>query len=326
MDGIARKQNLYIQSNNLIKQSTPLDMGRRILAYEMATSAKNIPHVCFNYEPDVTDFINYFNKLKKERGISVTINTLVIRCIIEGLKAAPKLNSHLNYKYKSARGTLTTFDFVNVNMPTILPDGTMQALNIRNADKYTLCELEQQIRVLLQKFEDEMALGQAQIDLSLSQTLNFLAHGKPITCFSRLFWALFGKERIRMNGYNSIVKYAVEVGKYNKTVKKDTLINKYDLNEGTIMISNIGSIGRNLRGHVTMFELIPPQIFGVLVGNLQRQSVVSSDIGEESIDVKTILPLTLAFDHRACDFGNLIPFINRMDEVFANPHILDEWL
>ena len=171
-----------------------------------------------------------------------------------------------------------------------------------------------------------MALGQAQIDLSLSQTLNFLAHGKPITCFSRLFWALFGKERIKMGGYNSLIKYAIEVGKYNKTVKKDARINKYDLDEGTIMISNIGSIGRNLRGHVTMFELIPPQIFGVLVGNLQRQSAVFSDEQEETIGVKTVLPLTLAFDHRACDFGNLIPFIDRMDEVFANPHILDEWL
>lgn len=326
MDGITRKQNLYIQGNSLIKQSTPLDMGRRILAYEMATSAKSIPHVCFNYEPDVTEFIKYFNKLKAEKNVSITINTLIIKCIIEGLKAAPKLNSHLNYKYKSARGTLTTFDYVNVNMPTILPDGTMQALNIRNADKYNLCELEQQIKVLLKKFEDEMALGQAQIDLSLSQTLNFLAHGKPITCFSRLFWALFGKERIRMNGYNSLIKYFMEVHKYNKTVKKDMLINKYDLNEGTIMISNIGSIGRNLRGHVTMFEIIPPQIFGVLVGNLQRQSVVSNSVQSEFVDVKTVLPLTLAFDHRACDFGNLIPFINRMDEVFANPQILDEWM
>lgn len=326
MDGITRKQNLYIQGNSLIKESTPFDMGRRILAYEMATSAKNIPPVCFNYEPDVTDFIDYFNKLKKEKNISITINTLIIKCIIEGLKAAPKLNSHLNYKYKSARGTLTTFDFVNVNMPTILPDGTMQALNIRNADKYNICELEQQIKVLLQKFEDEMALGQAQIDLSLSQTLSFLAHGKPITCFSRLFWAVFGKERIKMNGYNSLIKYAIEVRKYNKTVKKDTLINKYDLNEGTIMISNIGSIGKNLRGHVTMFEIIPPQIFGVLVGNLQRQAVASNDTQSEFVDVKTVLPLTLAFDHRACDFGNLIPFINRMDAIFANPKILDEWI
>ena len=34
------------------------------------------------------------------------------------------------------------------------------------------------------------------------------------------------------------------------------------------------------------------------------------------------LPICLAFDHRALDFGEIIPFIKKLDSIFENPNIL----
>ena len=32
--------------------------------------------------------------------------------------------------------------------------------------------------------------------------------------------------------------------------------------------------------------------------------------------------MCLAFDHRAIDFNSVIPFIKRVDDIFANPDII----
>lgn len=41
--------------------------------------------------------------------------------------------------------------------------------------------------------------------------------------------------------------------------------------------------------------------------------------------VKEILPITIVFDHRALDFGDVVPLIRQMDNYLANPEILQEW-
>lgn len=112
---------------------------------------------------------------------------------------------------------------------------------------------------------------------------------------------------------------------YKKTVDTTNVISKDDLREGTIVVPNIGSLKKDLTGRISLFEIIPPQVFAVMVCNLQRLPRVIND-GEERVEIRTVLPMNLAFDHRACDFGDLIPFIERMDKIFANPQIIDSWL
>ena len=43
---------------------------------------------------------------------------------------------------------------------------------------------------------------------------------------------------------------------------------------------------------------------------------------EEKVEIKTILPLTICFDHRALDFGEVAPFIRKLEEIFNNPEII----
>ncbi len=35
--------------------------------------------------------------------------------------------------------------------------------------------------------------------------------------------------------------------------------------------------------------------------------------------------MTLAFDHRAYDYPDIIPFFRKLDEIFADPSVVEGW-
>ena len=47
--------------------------------------------------------------------------------------------------------------------------------------------------------------------------------------------------------------------------------------------------------------------------------------GEVDIATKKTLPITLMFDHRIGAFNDVMPFIKKLDEIFANPEIIREF-
>ena len=326
MPNVDKKTDLK-PKRTLRDETIPIDLSRRILAHTTMVSAAEIPHVCFEYEPDVTDFVAYFSEFKRKNNVKLSFNVLILKCIAEAMKNAPILNSHLYYKFKSSKGTLKTFEKIDVNMPVILPNGTMQSLRVQDIGAGTLLTLDAKIKDLLEKSRDELMFAKAQFALANEQTRELLKKGKFGTFFARIIGAYFGKEKLRLSGYDSFFAYLSALNKHKKTVDTKNAITKDDLREGTIVVSNVGSIKKDLRGRVSMFEIIPPQVFAVMVCNLQRQPVVVKDAdGSEKVEIKTVLPMNLAFDHRACDFGDLVPFIEKMDEIFAHPEIIDSWI
>ena len=38
-----------------------------------------------------------------------------------------------------------------------------------------------------------------------------------------------------------------------------------------------------------------------------------------------MLPICIAFDHRALDFGDIVPFLKRLDDIFENPKVIHTW-
>lgn len=93
----------------------------------------------------------------------------------------------------------------------------------------------------------------------------------------------------------------------------------------TVTVSNIGSICRS-PGHFGLLEILPPQIFVVGISAAQDRPGVYTDAeGRQQIGVRKILPICLAFDHRALDFGSLVPFLQRMDKIFAEPEEALNW-
>ena len=47
--------------------------------------------------------------------------------------------------------------------------------------------------------------------------------------------------------------------------------------------------------------------------------------GNDIIVPGNVMPMQLVFDHRALDFGKLIPFIKRLEEIFDRPEEIFEW-
>ena len=53
--------------------------------------------------------------------------------------------------------------------------------------------------------------------------------------------------------------------------------------------------------------------------------VVTDENGNDKIEIRLILPITIAIDHRALDYGDVVPFMRKLDEIFDNPSIIQSW-
>ena len=66
--------------------------------------------------------------------------------------------------------------------------------------------------------------------------------------------------------------------------------------------------------------IIPPQICAIGISSVNKKPVVRTDEnGNEIITSADILPLNIVFDHRALDFGEVKPFLVRLEEIFKDP-------
>ena len=50
--------------------------------------------------------------------------------------------------------------------------------------------------------------------------------------------------------------------------------------------------------------------------------VVTDKFGNKTIEARQILPITVVFDHRALDFGDVIPFLKNIDIFLAHPLVI----
>lgn len=95
---------------------------------------------------------------------------------------------------------------------------------------------------------------------------------------------------------------------------------------GTVTISNIGSLYKEQKGSFALLEIIPPQVFAVGIGSIQeRPGVYFQKNGNKEIGIRKTLPMCLVFDHRAVDFSSIIPFLKKLDEIFAKPYVIHRW-
>lgn len=101
----------------------------------------------------------------------------------------------------------------------------------------------------------------------------------------------------------------------------------HDIQQGTTTISNFGSVYRDQKGMCTLLEIIPPQTTAFAVNAVQdKPVVVKKENGEKSIEIRQVLPITVAIDHRALDYGDCVPFFKKLDEFLKNPEILHSWM
>lgn len=297
-------------------KTTHFDIQRKIVANMTSESWETIPHSAVNYEPDVTDFLNYFKAEIKPNGIS--LNTLVLKTIVEGLKACPEMNGHIDFSRKLVRGKIEYYKDINISMPMLMPNGAMMTINLHNFESRSLKDMQDYINDVKHRME-KTDMTEAMFSVSMDNTLTALKEGKIITTLGRLFGAKTGKHKV--------VTLKGKAKKEYESIPKTDRIVKDDIEQGTITISNIGSVGsKSSYCEPTIIEVIPPQVSAIGIGSFcEKPGVVTKADGEKEIAPRMFLPLLLVFDHRALDFGEMAPFLNRLDDIFAHPEQMKDW-
>lgn len=306
--------------NGMTKISTThFGIQRKIVANMTAESWETIPHVTYNYEPDVTEFMIEYKRLNENCAPEdkITLNTLMLKIIVEGLKADPAMNAHIEFDRKLVRGEIHTFEDINISMPMVLPNGEMMTINLHNFESKTLDQMVDYIADVNRRVKNT-DLNEVMFDVSLDNTLTALKQGKVKQTIYRLIGSKTGKHKVKT--LSGKAKKAYE------SIPEEDRLTKRDIEQGTITVSNIGSTYRQQRGETCLLEIVPPQVCAIALGAVQDKPVVIvNEQGEKEIAIRQVMPLCIAFDHRALDFGEIVPFIKRLDEIFEEPEIIHTW-
>lgn len=290
------------------------NLKSRISGYILTKAQQNMPTVGYNYEADITKLWAEFQELKARCDYPLSFNTLMMRILVEGLKAAPRLNSHIDFNTTTSCGTLVVKKHIDVAMPVLMENGETFPIKVRNAEGKTLRELSEQTGELLEKLKNT-DVDKVMFDVVTQRTLGLLLKGDIIPTIAQTVTGYVGKHKV-----------AKLKDLFNPSPKDGTTLEMNDLNEGTVCMTNWGVLYDGLKGNVTYTPLLYPQVFLMAIGVVRDSDFAfRNEKGEVDIGTKKLLPITLMFDHRIGAFNDVMPFIKKLDEIFANPEIIREW-
>ena len=295
------------------------EIARKIVANMTSESWETIPHTSYIYEPEVTDFMNVVKDMNASGKfpVKLTVNTVMLKALAEAFKAAPQLNAHIKFNRKLVRGVVTEWDEIHAGMTWILPNGEMMTINLHDIGNKSLVELAEYIADVSRKIGNT-DMTEVMFEVSLNDTLEKLKKGKVMNAIYRLFGAKTGKHKIKTLSGQAKKDYY--------SIPETDRLTKYDIKQGTVTISNVGSLTRGVNGRVALLSIIPPQVFVCCMGSIMKKPVVKQDEnGNDVIVIGNELPIDLVFDHRAVDFGEVVPFINRLEDIFRNPGQMYNW-
>lgn len=295
-------------------------IARKIVSNMTSESWETIPHATMTYEADVTELFKECKKLNEgctDKTKKITINTVMLKIICEGLKAAPKMNTHLVFNRKLVRGCLKYFDHIDISMPMILPSGEMMTVNMHDMGDKTLSQMTDAINDTARRAKGS-DMNEVMFEVSLDNTLTGLKEGKILQTIRRLYGSKTGKHKVKtLTGKAKKEYYSIPV---------TDRLTKHDIEQGTTTISNLGSIYREQKGACALLEIIPPQTTAFAINAAQKRPIVVKDEnGADKIEARLVMPITIAIDHRALDYGDVVPFMRRLDEIIENPSVIQDW-
>lgn len=303
-------------TNSRVINHEHFGIARKIVSNMTAESWETIPHAVVTYEPEVTKFLDVIKEINKDKSKEekLTINTVMLRVIVEGIKACPAINAHINFNRRLVRGEVKTFENIDISMPMILKSGEMMTINMHGMESKSISQMRDAIADSSRRANNS-DLNEVMFEVSLDNTLNGLKQGKISQTINRLIGSKTGKHKVKTLKGKAKKEYY--------SIPESDRLTKHDIEQGTITISNLGSVCRDWNGLCTILEIIPPQVCAIALGATQLVPIAEED-GTVRTGYK--LPITIAFDHRALDMCDVVPFMNRLNEIFANPEIIKEWI
>ena len=123
-----------------------MDRMRKMIAEHMVMSKHTSPHVTSFVEADVTNMVNWRNKMKgefqKREGEKLTFTPLLIEALVKAIKDFPLINVSVDGDRIIKKGN------INIGMAAALPSGNLIVPVIKNADNYNLVGLAKQVNDL----------------------------------------------------------------------------------------------------------------------------------------------------------------------------------
>ena len=123
-----------------------MDRMRKLIADHMVRSKHTSPHVTSFTEADVTNLVQWRDRIKKEfekrEGTKITFTPLFIEAIVRCIKKFPLINCSLD-----GNNIIIKKD-INIGMATALPSGNLIVPVIKNADQLNLVGLTKQVNSL----------------------------------------------------------------------------------------------------------------------------------------------------------------------------------
>lgn len=123
-----------------------MDRMRKLIADHMVRSKATSPHVTSFTEADVTNLVQWRDKMKKDfekrEGTKITFTPLFIEAIVRCIKKYPLINSSVD------GDKIIVKKDINIGMATALPSGNLIVPVIKNADQLNLVGLTKQVNNL----------------------------------------------------------------------------------------------------------------------------------------------------------------------------------
>lgn len=123
-----------------------MDRMRKLIADHMVNSVHTSPHVTSFVEADVTNIVNWRNKVKKDfqarYGQKITFTPIFVEAVVKAIRDFPMINVSVDGD-KILRKIP-----VNVGMATALPSGNLIVPVIKNADQLNLVGITKQVNDL----------------------------------------------------------------------------------------------------------------------------------------------------------------------------------
>ncbi len=123
-----------------------MDRMRKLIAEHMIMSKHVSPHVTSYVEADVTEIVQWRDKIKKDfqkrEGENMTFTPILIEAIVKAIKDFPMINVSV-----SGTNIIKRKD-INIGMATALPTGNLIVPVIKNADRLNLTGLTKAVNEL----------------------------------------------------------------------------------------------------------------------------------------------------------------------------------
>lgn len=288
------------------------DITRKIIAGTTTDGWQNIPHCSTTYDADVSKLYEVIEEYNRECSAAerISLNSAMLKVIIEGIKASPPLNGHVSYSHRFVSGSVAQMEHIDISTPVLYAGGKMMTVTLPHMEDKSIREIQEIMNEFRRRIENT-DMEAVQYQAGLNDTLGLLRHGRVFKAGGRLIGAKTGKGRICIS--------RARLCDSDKKGREGTGLTPDDIRQGSITISSLGPVYRTWNGFCSLLQVVPPQVCAIAVGAMQKKPVVDS---EDNIEIRRIITLTNAWDHRAVDFSDLVPYMKRMDEVLGSREII----